>query len=124
MLVEGCVLVEAKAVTEVLPIHKAQLLSCMKLLDVPIGLLIHFNSLKLTEGVCFLGDAVKLRGRMVTLEGGRQGGFLINFQLALRQRFWLISASDFGEPRRRLDTKSAQTLCRPACASSRFSSCL
>jgi len=51
VLVEGCVLVEAKAVTEVLPIHKAQLLSYMKLLDVPIGLLINFNSLKLTEGV-------------------------------------------------------------------------
>ena len=51
VLVECCVLVEAKAVTEVLPIHKAQLLSYMKLLDVPIGLLINFNSLKLTEGV-------------------------------------------------------------------------
>jgi GxxExxY protein len=35
VLVEGCVLVEAKAVLETLPIHKAQLLSYMKLLDVP-----------------------------------------------------------------------------------------
>lgn len=35
MLVEGCVLVEAKAVEKILPIHKAQLLSYMKLLDVP-----------------------------------------------------------------------------------------
>jgi GxxExxY protein len=48
-LVEGCVLVEAKAVAEVLPIHKAQLLSYLKLLDVPIRLLINFNELKVTD---------------------------------------------------------------------------
>ena len=51
LLVEECVLVEAKAVQEVLPIHKAQLLSYMKLLDVPIGLLINFHALKLTDGI-------------------------------------------------------------------------
>ena len=54
VLVEGCVLVEAKAVEKILPIHKAQLLSCMKLLDVPIGLLINFHVIKLTDGVCRL----------------------------------------------------------------------
>jgi len=51
MLVEGCVLVEAKAVEKILPIHQAQLLSYMKLLDVPLGLLINFHELKLTDGV-------------------------------------------------------------------------
>ena len=51
MLVEGCVLVEAKAVEKVLPIHKAQLLSYMKLLNVPLGLLINFHEIKLTDGV-------------------------------------------------------------------------
>jgi len=51
MLVEACVLVEAKAVEEVLPIHKAQLLSYMKLLNVPIGLLINFHELKVTDGI-------------------------------------------------------------------------
>jgi len=51
LLVAGCVLVEVKAVQEILPIHKAQLLSYMKLLDVPIGLLINFHSMKLTDGV-------------------------------------------------------------------------
>src|ERR1041384_417280 len=34
VLVEGCLLIEAKAVDKVLPIHKAQVLSYMKLLDV------------------------------------------------------------------------------------------
>lgn len=44
LLVEACVLIEAKAGDSVLPIHKAQLLSYMKLLNVPIGLVINFNT--------------------------------------------------------------------------------
>jgi GxxExxY protein len=51
MLVEGCVLVEAKAAEKILPIHKAQLLSYMKLLNLPLGLLINFHEIKLTDGV-------------------------------------------------------------------------
>lgn len=51
VLVEGCVLIEAKAVEKVFPIHKAQLLSYMKLLDVPLGLLINFHELKVTDGI-------------------------------------------------------------------------
>src|SRR3989440_560603 len=51
LLVEDCVLVEAKAVETILPIHKAQLLSYMRLLDVPIGLLINFHEMKVTKGV-------------------------------------------------------------------------
>jgi GxxExxY protein len=51
MLVESCVLVEAKAVEKVLPIHKAQLLSYMKLLNVPVGLLINFHEMKVTDGI-------------------------------------------------------------------------
>src|SRR4249920_982635 len=54
VLVEGCVLVEAKAVEQILPIHKAQLLSYMNLLDVPLGLLINFHKPKLTDGVARL----------------------------------------------------------------------
>jgi len=51
VLVEECVLVESKALQNVLPIHKAQLLSYMKLMDVPLGLLINFHEMKLTDGV-------------------------------------------------------------------------
>src|SRR5207249_12337430 len=51
VLVEGCVLVEAKALEKILPIHKAQLLSYMKLLDVPLGLLINFHEMKVTDGI-------------------------------------------------------------------------
>ena len=51
VLVEACLLVELKAVREVAPIHKAQLLSYMKLLDVPLGLLINFHEVRLTDGL-------------------------------------------------------------------------
>jgi GxxExxY protein len=51
VLVEECVLVEAKAVEKILPIHKAQLLSYMKLLDAPIGLLMNFHEMKVTDGI-------------------------------------------------------------------------
>ncbi len=51
VLVESSVLVEAKALEKVLPIHKAQLLSYMKLLNVPVGLLINFHEIKVTDGI-------------------------------------------------------------------------
>jgi GxxExxY protein len=51
VLLEGCLLLELKSVQEILPIHKAQLLSYMKLLDVPVGLVINFHELKLADGV-------------------------------------------------------------------------
>jgi GxxExxY protein len=51
ILVEGCVLVEAKAVEAILPIYKAQLLSYMKLLNVPLGLLINFHEMRVADGI-------------------------------------------------------------------------
>ncbi len=51
VLIEDCLLLELKCVQEILPIHKAQLLSYMKLLNVPLGLLINFHEMKLVDGV-------------------------------------------------------------------------
>jgi len=51
VMVESCVLVEAKAAQSVMPIHKAQLLSYMKLLNLPLGLLLNFHELRLTNGI-------------------------------------------------------------------------
>jgi GxxExxY protein len=51
LLVAGCLLLELKAVQEVHPIHKAQLLSYMKLMDIPLGLLLNFHEIKLADGV-------------------------------------------------------------------------
>ena len=54
VLANDCLLVEVKAVKEIVPINKAQLLSYMKLLNIPIGLLINFHEPKLIDGVCRL----------------------------------------------------------------------
>jgi GxxExxY protein len=54
LLVEDCLLVELKSVEQILPIHKAQLLSYMKLLNIPVGLLINFHEEKLTNGIARL----------------------------------------------------------------------
>ena len=51
LMVEDCVLVEVKAIEKVLPIHKAQLLSYMKLLNVPLGLIINFHEMKVKDGI-------------------------------------------------------------------------
>ena len=51
VLVDGCLLLELKSVQEVLPIHKAQLLSYMKLLNVPLGLIMNFHEVKLVDGI-------------------------------------------------------------------------
>jgi len=52
LLVANCLLVEVKATERILPIHKAQLLSYMNLLDVPIGLLMNFHVPRLADGTC------------------------------------------------------------------------
>ncbi len=51
LLVDDCLLVELKSVAQILPIHKAQLFSYMKLLNIPVGLLINFHEEKLTNGI-------------------------------------------------------------------------
>lgn len=51
LFVEKCLIVEAKVVESVIPVHKAQLLSYMRLMNAPIGLLINFNELLLKNGI-------------------------------------------------------------------------
>jgi GxxExxY protein len=51
LLIDGCLLLGLKAVLDVLPIHKAQLLSYMELLDVPLGLLLNFHEIRLVDGL-------------------------------------------------------------------------
>ena len=51
VLIEGCLLIEVKAVEHVLPVHLAAAISYLKLLDVPLGLLINFHVPKLADGV-------------------------------------------------------------------------
>ncbi|MCK5269750.1 MAG: GxxExxY protein [Sedimentisphaerales bacterium] len=49
--VDQCLIVELKAVEKTLPIHKAQILSYMKLLNSPLGLILNFHKMTLTEGI-------------------------------------------------------------------------
>ncbi|QDT68900.1 hypothetical protein MalM25_18260 [Planctomycetes bacterium MalM25] len=56
LLVEDVVIVELKAVDEIAPIHKAQLLSYLKLSKKPVGLLINFNVRLLKDGITRLAN--------------------------------------------------------------------
>lgn len=51
VLVENSVIIELKAVEHILPVHKAQILSYMKLLNSKIGLLMNFNVPVLKDGI-------------------------------------------------------------------------
>jgi GxxExxY protein len=51
LLVEDQVVVEAKAIEKLLPVHNAQLLSYLRLLNKPLGLLINFHVPVLVTGV-------------------------------------------------------------------------
>ena len=51
ILVEGRVLVELKAIDQLLPIHTAQLRTYMRLTDTPVGLLVNFNVTSLRHGL-------------------------------------------------------------------------
>jgi GxxExxY protein len=51
LVVSGDLIVEIKAVEMLLPIHQAQILTYMRLSEIPIGLLINFNVLKLQNGI-------------------------------------------------------------------------
>lgn len=51
LFVEERVIVELKAVEEILPIHKAQLATYMKLAKVDLGLLLNFNVPLLKDGI-------------------------------------------------------------------------
>ncbi len=51
LLIEDTIIIELKSVEKLLPIHKAQLLTYMKLADKSIGLLMNFNTKILKEGI-------------------------------------------------------------------------
>lgn len=51
LMIENEVIVEIKSVEKLLPIHKAQLMSYLKLSDCKVGLLINFNVELLKDGI-------------------------------------------------------------------------
>jgi GxxExxY protein len=51
LIVENKLLVELKAVEQLAPIHKAQVVTYLKLLHLPLGLLINFNEVLVKNGI-------------------------------------------------------------------------
>lgn len=51
LLVEDRIVVEVKAVEKLLPLHRAQLLTYLKLGGYRVGLLLNFNSVHMREGI-------------------------------------------------------------------------
>ena len=49
--IENCLIVECKAVKELSRMDEAQLLNYLKLTNTQVGLLLNFNTLKLTDGL-------------------------------------------------------------------------
>lgn len=49
LVIENCMVLELKSVESILPIHEAQILTYMKLLKAPKGLLINFNSTNIVQ---------------------------------------------------------------------------
>jgi GxxExxY protein len=51
IVVEDCVVIEVKAVERLHPVHQAQLITYLKLADLPAGLLMNFNDTTLKAGL-------------------------------------------------------------------------
>jgi GxxExxY protein len=51
LIVDNVIIVEVKSVDVVLPVHRAQLMTYLKLTSCPIGLLMNFNEARLIDGV-------------------------------------------------------------------------
>ncbi len=51
LLVENCIIVELKCVESILPIHKTQLLTYLRLAKMRMGLLLNFNVVHLRNGI-------------------------------------------------------------------------
>ncbi len=51
VVIEQKLLIELKAVEQLLPIHKAQVITYLKLMNFPLGLLINFNEILIRDGI-------------------------------------------------------------------------
>lgn len=51
LLVDGCVVVELKSVEKLAPVHRKQVLTYLRLMNLQVGLLINFGAATLKEGL-------------------------------------------------------------------------
>jgi GxxExxY protein len=58
LLIDDCLIVEVKAVEKLMPIHDAQLLTYLKLMDKRLGLLMNFNIDAMRNGIKRLANGL------------------------------------------------------------------
>jgi GxxExxY protein len=51
VIIGGKLVIELKAVEQVIPVHKAQVITYLKILKLPLGLLINFNEVLIKDGI-------------------------------------------------------------------------
>jgi len=77
LLVDDAVVVEVKSIAALLPVHQAQLLTYLRLMDLPVGLLINFNVDRLVTRVKRVinprSSAMKAAAGRLAAEGGLPG---------------------------------------------------
>lgn len=59
LLVENLVIVELKSIESVMPIHKKQLLTYLRLMDKRLGLLINFGAPLIKDGICRIANGIE-----------------------------------------------------------------
>ena len=57
-MIDDCLIVEVKAVEKLMPIHDAQLLTYLKLMDKRLGLLMNFNIDVMRNGIKRLANGL------------------------------------------------------------------
>jgi GxxExxY protein len=65
VLVEGCVVVELKAIEQIHPVHLAQVSTYLKLSGCPVGLIMNFNVTSLRAGLRRLDHPDRYSARLV-----------------------------------------------------------
>ena len=72
LLVDDRVLVELKSIERLAPVHGKQVLTCLRLLDLPIGLLINFGAAQLNDGFKRILNSRAPAARTVATQGNEE----------------------------------------------------
>ena len=64
IVVEGKLLLEIKAIEQLIGIHKAQVITYLKLLKLPLGLVINFNESLIRDGLMRVLNVPKVKSRL------------------------------------------------------------
>jgi GxxExxY protein len=59
LVVEGIVLVELKSVEAIVPVHKKQVLTYLRLMDLQLGLLLNFGAAMMKDGIYRIVNGLK-----------------------------------------------------------------